>query len=88
MHEDWVKRRGKFIRRVLNTLQVEERELASKGIIIGFENARNELHKLLYEVGEIQPDAFTERKPPVAKPAPASGIVKKSGYVIRKPRSS
>ncbi len=56
MNAGWVKNRGKFLRRILNTLKVEEKELASKGIIINFEGARNEIQKLLDEVGKIQAD--------------------------------
>jgi hypothetical protein len=56
MNSDWVKRRGKSLHRIWHSLKTEEKELAAKGIIISFENAKNEIQKLLDEVEKIQAD--------------------------------
>ena len=56
MHADWVKRRGKTLRRIWHSLKTEENELASKGITISYENAKNEIQKLLDEVEKIKAD--------------------------------
>ena len=101
MHADWVKNRSKFLRRIINTLKTEEKELASKGIMISFEDARNELLKLLADVGRLlgdtpEPERSFKRRgapgqkspPPEPEPDAPKEIVRKSGYVIRKSSGS
>jgi len=83
MHADWVKRRVKVFRRILNSLKSEEQDFKSKGVIVNFENVRNEIQKILDEVGKIPID---ETKP--EKNDESKDFLRKSGYVIRKSRSS
>jgi len=83
MHADWVKRRVKVFRRILNSLKSEEQDFKSKGVIVNFENVRNEIQKILDEVEKIPID---ETKP--EKNDESKDFLRKSGYVIRKSRSS
>jgi len=83
MHADWVKRRVKVFRRILNSLKSEEQDFKSKGVIVNFENVRNEIQKILDEVEKIPIDETKAEKPDASK-----DFLRKSGYVIRKSRSS
>ena len=56
MKYDWVKKRRKVLRNIWHSLKIEEKELASKGIIISYANAQQELEKLMPEIDKIPVD--------------------------------